>query len=173
MITGKDLIEKMYSDNYSEYEDTRLYSTGDDYLDELLERAFSEGYEYAQREFARRDYEGLSETQKTALLAKRSDYAKQLRLNHNDVVRNAKEGIMGSKWDHIISRGKIRAGGVESNWRQESHRGSNSSRKDFNDFHRNSMLTNLLATSGHAKKIMKNDVLGGKPMQCSSHFTNN
>ena len=52
MITGKELVEKMYSENYDEYEDTRLYSTGDDYLDELLERAFCEGYEYAQREFA-------------------------------------------------------------------------------------------------------------------------
>lgn len=52
MITGRELIEKMYSENYDEYEDTRLYSTGDDYLDELLERAFCEGYEYAQKEFA-------------------------------------------------------------------------------------------------------------------------
>ena len=33
-----------------QYEE-KLYSTGDDYLDELLERAFCEGYEYAQKEF--------------------------------------------------------------------------------------------------------------------------
>jgi len=44
MITGYDLIN-----NY--YEDEKLYSTGDDYLDDLLERAFCEGYEYAQREY--------------------------------------------------------------------------------------------------------------------------
>ena len=44
MITGYDLIDY--------YEDTRLYSTGDDYLDDLLEKAFCDGYEYAQREFA-------------------------------------------------------------------------------------------------------------------------
>lgn len=31
----------------------RLYSTGDDYLDELLERAFCEGYELGQKEFGR------------------------------------------------------------------------------------------------------------------------
>lgn len=53
MITGRELVEKMYSENYDEYEDTRLYSTGDDELDELLERAFCEGYEYAQKEFGR------------------------------------------------------------------------------------------------------------------------
>jgi hypothetical protein len=35
------------------YEEERLYSTGSDELDDLLERAFCEGYEYAQREFGR------------------------------------------------------------------------------------------------------------------------
>lgn len=45
-------IEKLYSD-YDEYYDEKLYSTGDDELDELLERAFCEGYEYAQREFGK------------------------------------------------------------------------------------------------------------------------
>ena len=34
------------------YYSEKLYSTGDDYLDDLLEKAFCEGYEYAQREFA-------------------------------------------------------------------------------------------------------------------------
>ena len=37
--------------NY-DYEEERLYSTGSDELDIMLERAFCEGYEYAQREFA-------------------------------------------------------------------------------------------------------------------------
>ena len=53
MIIGRNFIE-----------DQKLYSTGDDYLDELMERAFCEGYEYAQREFgnpqnkaAKRNYE--------------------------------------------------------------------------------------------------------------------
>ena len=43
-------IERLYS-NYQEEE--RLYSTGNDELDELMERAFCEGYEYAQREFGK------------------------------------------------------------------------------------------------------------------------
>ena len=43
-------IEKLYSD-YDEYYDEKLYSTGNDELDDLLERAFCDGYEYAQREF--------------------------------------------------------------------------------------------------------------------------
>lgn len=46
MIIGRNFAE-------SYYEDERLYSTGDCELDELLERAFCEGYEYAQREFSK------------------------------------------------------------------------------------------------------------------------
>ena len=56
MIIGKQFVENQY--------DERLYSTGNDELDELLERAFCEGYELGQREFgnpqnkaAKRDYE--------------------------------------------------------------------------------------------------------------------
>ena len=45
MIIGRNLIDEEY---YGE----RLYSTGDYELDDLLERAFCDGYEYAQREFA-------------------------------------------------------------------------------------------------------------------------
>ena len=48
MITGRELIEKYYSEVE---EDERLYSTGDSELDDLLEKAFCEGYEYAQKEF--------------------------------------------------------------------------------------------------------------------------
>ena len=47
-------IEKLYSD-YDEYYYERLYSTGNDELDDLLERAFCDGYEYAQREFGALD----------------------------------------------------------------------------------------------------------------------
>ena len=53
MKIGRQLAERFYSD--SEYEEERLYSTGSDELDELLERAFCEGYEYAQREFAEKE----------------------------------------------------------------------------------------------------------------------
>lgn len=55
MITGSELIEKLYSEEYNEGEE-RLYSTGDEELDDLLEKAFSEGYEYflEQREFGKR-----------------------------------------------------------------------------------------------------------------------
>ena len=47
MILGKDYING--------HQEEKLYSTGDEMLDNLLERAFCEGYELAQREFGARD----------------------------------------------------------------------------------------------------------------------
>ncbi|MBQ1606330.1 MAG: hypothetical protein II088_05940, partial [Bacteroidales bacterium] len=44
MIIGRQFVENQYEE--------KLYSTGDDYLDEMLEKAFCEGYEYAQAEFS-------------------------------------------------------------------------------------------------------------------------
>ena len=46
MILGK---------NYVNNQEEKLYSTGNEMLDNLLERAFCEGYELAQREFGARD----------------------------------------------------------------------------------------------------------------------
>ena len=46
MILGRDFINS---------QEEKLYSTGNEMLDNLLERAFCEGYELAQREFGARD----------------------------------------------------------------------------------------------------------------------
>ena len=73
-------ITKLYSD-YQEEE--RLYSTGNDELDELMERAFCDGYEYAQKEFAFRDYAGLTPEQASALRDKRNSLAKNLNDSRN------------------------------------------------------------------------------------------
>jgi len=51
MITGKEFIESM-----GEYEDQKLFSTGNDELDAILEEVYysgiEDGYDYAQKEFA-------------------------------------------------------------------------------------------------------------------------
>ena len=73
MINGKEFAEKMFSNVGEE----RLYSTGNDELDDLLERAFCEGYEYAQKEYAKRDYEGLTESQAGALRQQRAQLARK------------------------------------------------------------------------------------------------
>ena len=48
MILGKQFTERLYSENQEE----KLYSTGDEMLDNLLERAFCEGYELGQQLFS-------------------------------------------------------------------------------------------------------------------------
>ena len=67
---------------------TRLCSTGNDELDELLERAFCDGYEYAQREFGKAERKerresnrkmrelGISKIDRDAILAQRKSYKK-------------------------------------------------------------------------------------------------
>ena len=56
MKNGKEFAEKMFSEMEDNNEiQEKLYSTGNDELDDLLERAFCEGYEYAQREFAEKE----------------------------------------------------------------------------------------------------------------------
>ena len=121
MITGKDLIEKMYSENYDEYEDTRLYSTGDSDLDDLLERAFCEGYEYAQKEYS------LKDELKKAL--KEGDEEKIKRLKRKatgaGVVTGAAVGGITGKIgykklkdgivDYINKDGKISSGNLDIN----------------------------------------------------------
>ena len=62
MKNGKEFAEKMFSEMEDNNEvQERLYSTGSDELDELLERAFCEGYEYAQKEFSKKEKETKGE----------------------------------------------------------------------------------------------------------------
>ena len=72
MIIGRNFAEKLYSE--IEPEDERLYSTGDPDLDDLLERAFCEGYEYAQKEFGRT---GLNKDQAKQFFTKTGNRSKR------------------------------------------------------------------------------------------------
>ena len=56
MMNGKEFAERLFSEIEDDNEiQEKLYSTGNDELDDLLERAFCEGYEYAQKEFAEKE----------------------------------------------------------------------------------------------------------------------
>lgn len=56
MYIRRKVFSNAFENNFNDYEaEERLYSTGDADLDDLLEKAFCEGYEYAQREFADSD----------------------------------------------------------------------------------------------------------------------
>ena len=152
-------IERLYS-NYQEEE--RLYSTGNDELDDLLERAFCDGYEYAQREFAKRDYEGLTPEQAKALRHKRADYAKMLRKNYRDTMSGIDNAVKNDTAE-ITSRGEIIGGGVRSKYKQTSTRGYDLDAEGFKKYHKKNTTKNLLQTSGNAKNIMRNDAIRENP----------
>ena len=59
-------------------------------LEYLMEKAFSEGYEYAQREFARIDYAGLDKIAAEKLRQVRKSLADNLRNTRKDNLNFAK-----------------------------------------------------------------------------------
>jgi hypothetical protein len=88
MKNGKEFAEKMFSEVENNEVQEKLYSTGNDELDELLERAFCEGYEAAQKEFSRAERKenkksdkkmkelGIGKQDRKKILAERKAYKK-------------------------------------------------------------------------------------------------
>lgn len=60
MTNGKDFAEKMFSKKNEVVE--KHFSTGSEELDAMLEKAFCDGYEYAQKEFAEKKDEKKKHT---------------------------------------------------------------------------------------------------------------
>ena len=96
MIIGRQLVEDQYEE--------KLYSTGDDYLDEMLEKAFCDGYEYAQREFgnpankaAKKAWESLQGQKVIMNKAAKNKWDSQtvdsLLKNKGDVIRAGRKEI--------------------------------------------------------------------------------
>ena len=88
----------------------RLYSTGDYELDEILERAFCEGYEFAQREFAAMDKAGnvvmtMDEIKKMKAEGISMDEIKKIRQKRIDAANAKLENL---------SKGKIEQMGREN-----------------------------------------------------------
>lgn len=81
MITGRQLINSYYE------EDEKLFSTGNDELDDILEEVYysgiKAGYEYAQREFAytQDDIDNLKRLKDSDILAEKKlkDYLLKVR----------------------------------------------------------------------------------------------
>lgn len=123
MIKGYELIERMYSDcnEYEVQEEEKLYSTGNDYLDNLLEKAFCEGYEYAQKEYSLKDElkkalkEGdenkIKQLKKKATAAGVITGAAAGGITGKIVYKKLKNGIV----DYINKDGKISSGTIDIN----------------------------------------------------------
>ena len=95
-------------DNGYEMEE-RLYSTGDYELDELLERAFCEGYEMAQREFAAMDKAGkvvmdMAEVKKLKAQGLTMDEIKKIREKRIAEANKKYEGLTQGRINQIGSQ---------------------------------------------------------------------
>ena len=116
---------------------------------------FSEFLE-VQKDFARRDYEGLNQAEKELLKKKRADYAKSLRTNYRGTMKDIDRVADTPGLTSMDTKGEFSGGGVRSRYKVTS--GSNSS--NFKDFHKNSVRKYMLEASGNAKNIMREQVLG-------------
>lgn len=105
------------------------------------------------KEFARRDYEGLNEVEKKILKNKRSDYAKGLR----KAYRSSMNGInqLDPYSDGMRSTLNIKGGGVESNVTQTTNRGL-FDRGRITELHKNGVRDTLInKTLPEAKQLLR------------------
>ena len=120
----------------------------------IIQRLFSSSSR-EQKEFARRDYEGLNEEEKKILKNRRSDYAKGLR----KAYRSSMDGI--SKLDPhsnvMKSTLEIDGGGVVSNVKQTTTRGY-LDRGPITELHKNGVRNNLInKTLPEVKQILREE----------------
>lgn len=105
------------------------------------------------KEFARRDYEGLNEVEKKILKNKRSDYAKGLR----KAYRSSMNGInqLDPYSEGMRSTLKIKGGGIESNVTQTTNRGL-FDRAPITELHKNGVRDTLInKTLPEAKQLLR------------------
>jgi hypothetical protein len=129
-------------------------------FEELIEKAFSMGYECAleeQKEFARSDYEGLTKRQKEALRQKRRDYA----INLNKIRNGFNKKIEDYDWDDslgsLTSSAEIVGGGIRTKVKSTTSRdGRNGS--EFKKAHRGNYFGELLKQSEAASDLMRQNV---------------
>ena len=128
-------------------------------FNELIEKAFSLGYEEAQKEFARKDYEGLTKRQKEALRQRRRDYAKSL----NEKRNSFREQMEDFDWENpeafnsISSKSGVAGGGVKSTITTETGRGGRTG-KAYKELHKKTHLGEMLNQSERASKLMRENV---------------
>lgn len=135
----------------------KIYSEVD--TDEKLYSVLMDEDEFMmfQREFAFRDYEGLSQKQAKALKAKRSEYAKELWNIHKDSQKGISD-VVRSDTTSLRSHGTINGGGVVSKYEVTTRNPGRALNAEDVAGHRKRLIDEQLKASGKAKEIMRADV---------------
>lgn len=155
-------IQKIFSEDNGE---ERLYSV---LLDDTEIELFSE----FQKEYARKDYEGLDQKGKKALKQRRDSYAKALRENYRKTQaginklgeefksQDRTNGIYGlASNKEINTKLTTSGGGVETNTRVHTRKGFLDSTDSFVKQHKKGVTDYMLKGSSGAKDIMRNEEL--------------
>ena len=134
----------------------RLFSVNE-VLDEetYLERLYSEE---EQREFARRDYEGLNEAGKEALRKRRDDYAKQLKTNYRNTMKGI-DNVVKPDTNILNTNLETAGGGVKTTARIRTRKGTADSVGKFVKLHKDTTTNEMLKGSASAKDIMRKETL--------------
>ena len=134
----------------------RLFSVNE-VLDEetYLERLYSEE---EQREFARRDYEGLNEAGKEALRKRRDDYAKQLKTNYRNTMKGI-DNVVKPDTNILNTNLETAGGGVKTTARIRTRKGTADSVGKFVKLHKDTTTNEMLKGSASDKDIMRKETL--------------
>lgn len=138
-------IQKIFSDDNGE---EKLYSV---LLDEEELYLFSE----FQKEYARRDYEGLTNSEKEILRKKRGSYAKSLKKTYDDLKKGSNELDYGS-FNSATFTGNFSGGGVRTRIKVETPKAGKKA-EAFQKAHNSAVTNALLGESKKAKEIMRNE----------------
>lgn len=111
-----------------------------------------------QREFARRDYEGLNEAGKEALRQRRSEYAKQLKTNYRNTMKGI-DNVVKPDTNILNTNLETAGGGVRTTARIRTRKGTADSVGEFVKVHKNTTTNEMLKGSAAAKDIMRKETL--------------
>ena len=134
---------KVFSYLTDEMGKERLFSTTEFSLDEVT--------------FARKDYEGLTEEGKKVLKERRDAYAKSLRKNYRDTMANIDR--VGGNYKKLGTEGRIKGGGVETNYKVTNFKSAVETAEDFVNTHKNAIRSELGKQSKNAGEIMRGETM--------------
>lgn len=148
----------------SETGEEKYFSTTDINLEDAEERIFSinEEDEAEEREFARKDYEGLTEAQKRVLKKHRSEYAKNLNEQRNIFnIRDTKKVLTDNGYNTLRSEGVVHGGGVKTSIEVKDTAGSLDNYDTLSKRHVKNIRSQQLEQAKKAGDIMRQEILDG------------
>ena len=133
-------------------------------MEDEEERLFSiiDEEDLEQKEFARRDYEGLTEAQQRVLKRHRSQYAKDLNEARNlRSASNIKKTLVDNGWEGINTNTNISGGGISTDINVETIANKLDNYDTLSRRHANKFRDEAIKQANASKKIMRESIEKG------------